>query len=134
MSALSHIGIAVNDLEKSINIFSIILNCPPETVEELKDQQIRLAIFRPGGKENPAIELISPTGDNKSIRAFLEKRGEGLHHISLRVDDLAVKLKELYNGGLQLIDNSPRPGSEGKQIAFLHPKSTSGVLIELEQE
>jgi methylmalonyl-CoA/ethylmalonyl-CoA epimerase len=134
MSKLSHIGIAVNDLEKSINIFSAILNCTPESIEELEDQQIRLAIFRPGGKENPAIELIAPTEDNKSIKAFLEKRGEGLHHISLQVNSLAEKLKSLETAGFQLIDKTPRTGSEGKQIAFLHPKATSGVLIELEQK
>ena len=134
MSKLSHIGIAVTDLENSIEVFSEIFGCAPETVVDVTDQQVKVAIFRPGGKNSAAIELICPTSENSPISKYLKKRGEGLHHISLGVSNLVDKLNDLKNKNFKLIDDSPRDGTEGKKIAFVHPKSTSGVLLELEEE
>lgn len=133
MSRISHIGIAVTDLDKSIDAYKLILGCEPDTVEYVADQKVKVAIFRPAGKDGSAIELICPDEDNKTIRGFLEKRGEGMHHLSLHVDDVAERLKILKDNGYRLIDEAPRPGAEGKKIAFIHPKSTGGVLLELEQ-
>ncbi len=133
MTSIGHVAIAVADLQKAIEVYKIVLGCDPETVEEVADQKVRVAVFRPSGKEGGAIELICPTADNKSIKAFLESRGEGLHHISLHVEDVAGRLAELKKRGYRLIDESPRTGAEGKKIAFVHPKSTCGVLMELEQ-
>lgn len=134
MSKLSHIGIAVTDLEKSIKVFSEILGCSPETVEEIIDQKVKVAIFRPGGKDSAAIELICPVSENSPISKYLEKRGEGLHHISVSVPNLSETLTDLKNRNFRLIDDFPRDGAEGKKIAFVHPKSVSGILLELEEE
>jgi len=134
MSKISHIGIAVTDLDKSIEAYKIILGCDPETIEYVAGQKVRVAIFRPAGPDGSAIELICPDEDNRAIRSFIEKRGEGMHHLSLHVDDVAERLKILKDNGYRLIDESPRPGAEGKKIAFIHPKSTGGVLLELEQD
>ncbi len=134
MSKISHIGIAVADLDKSIEAYKLILGCEPDTIEYVADQKVKVAIFRPAGKEGSAIELICPDEDNKAIRGFLEKRGEGMHHLSLHVEDVAERLKTLRDNGYRLIDETPRNGAEGKKIAFVHPKSTGGVLLELEQD
>ncbi len=134
MTRVSHLGIAVRDLEKAVEVYKIILGCEPVTIEHVSDQKVRVAIFRPAGEESAAIELICPDPDNKSIQAFLENRGEGMHHLSLHVDDVASRLDTLKQKGYRLIDEKPRPGAEGKKIAFVHPKSTGGVLLELEQD
>lgn len=134
MTSIGHIAIAVADLENAIEVYKIILGCNPETVEEVADQKVRVAVFRPSGKKGGAIELICPTEDNTSLKAFLDSRGEGLHHISLHVDNVAARLAELKKRGFRLIDESPRAGAEDKKIAFIHPGSTCGVLMELEQE
>lgn len=134
MSTVSHIGIAVENLEKSIELFSEILDCAPDSIEEVTEQKVKVAIFRPGGENSTAIELICPTTDSSPVKKYLEKRGQGLHHISINVKDIAGKLDSLKNKDFKLIDQSPRDGAEGKKIAFVHPASTSGVLIELEQD
>ena len=134
MTSVAHIGIAVKDLKTAIETFIIILGCDPDSMEYVADQKVNVAIFRPSGENGPAIELICPDPDNNSIQSFLEKRGEGIHHLSIHVDDIAEKLKTLKENGYNLIDEKPRPGAEGKQIAFIHPKSSNGVLIELEQD
>jgi len=134
MSKLSHIGIVVNDLEKSIRLYSEIFGCTPDTIEEVSDQKVRVAIFRPGGPGTTAIELISPVSEDSPVSAYLKKRGEGMHHISIETSDLTGKLGELKKKNFRLIDDSPRDGAEGKKIAFVHPSATSGVLIELEED
>ena len=134
MSTVSHIGIAVEDLKKSIELFSKILGCKPESIEEVADQKVKVAIFRPGGKNSTAIELVCPVSDSSPVKKYLEKRGEGLHHISIKVENIINKMETLKNNDIKLIDETPRDGAEGKKIAFVHPSSTSGVLIELEQE
>ena len=134
MNAVSHIGIAVADLDKAIKAFSEILDCEPVEIEDVPDQKVRVAIFRPGGKDSPAIELICPLTQDSPVQKFLDKRGEGLHHICLKVADLPQKLDGLKKNNVKLIDSVPRKGAEGKKIAFIYPSAVSGVLIELEQD
>ena len=134
MSTVSHIGIAVENLEKSIELFSQILGCDPVSIEEVAEQKVKVAIFRPGGNNSTAIELVCPVSDSSPVKKYLEKRGQGLHHISINVKNIADKLDGLKSKDFRLIDQSPRYGADGKKIAFVHPSSTSGVLIELEQD
>ncbi|MCP4706376.1 MAG: methylmalonyl-CoA epimerase [candidate division Zixibacteria bacterium] len=134
MSTVSHIGIAVEDLEKSIKLFTQILGCDPVSIEEVAEQKVKVAIFRPGGEKTTAIELVCPVSDSSPIKKYLEKRGQGLHHISIKTDDIKEKLDSLKSKNFKLIDQLPRQGADGKKIAFVHPSSTSGVLLELEQD
>ncbi len=134
MSKVSHIGIAVDNLEKSIELFSKILGCDPISIEEVADQKVKVAIFRPGGEHTTAIELVCPVSNDSPVKKYIDKRGQGLHHISINVENIADKLDHLKSKDFKLIDQAPRQGAEGKKIAFVHPSSTSGVLIELEQD
>ncbi|RKX19824.1 MAG: methylmalonyl-CoA epimerase [Candidatus Zixiibacteriota bacterium] len=134
MGAVSHIGIAVENLEEAIELFSEILGCRPESIEDIAEQKVKVAIFRPGGENTTAIELVCPQSESSPVKKYLDKQGPGLHHISIGVEDLAGKLKKLKSNDFRLIDEAPRDGAEGKKIAFVHPSSTAGVLIELEQE
>lgn len=131
---ISHVGIAVYDLDKAVQVYKIITGDNEPELCDVPDQMVKVAIFKsdnlPGGK----IELLTPTSDDSPIAKFLAKKGEGLHHICVYVDDIVKKLKELKNSGIDLIDQSPRKGAEGNLIAFIHPKSTSSVLIEIEQK
>lgn len=128
---LSHIGIAVKNLENSILIYEKLLNTKLIHKEFVPDQKVMTAIFRLG---NVIIELLEPTSVDSPISKFLEKRGEGIHHISLEVENIEEELRRLQNNGIQLIDEKPKPGAADHSIAFLHPKSTNGVLIELSQK
>jgi len=132
---ISHIGIAVEDLPKAIKRYSLLLGHDPELVREIPDQKVRVAIF---SSTEPAshgdrIELLTPTSDDSPVSKFLKKRGEGLHHVSIIVSDVETKLKEMKAAGFKLIDETPRIGAEGHRIAFVHPASTGGVLLELEE-
>lgn len=131
-SQISHIGIAVTDLDEAVKQFTLLTGSPPAHVETLDDQSIRVAMFGAvaGGDR---IELMAATSDDSPIAKFLDKRGEGLHHLCLYVDDIDKALKSLKQSGVRLIDEEPRQGAEGTRIAFVHPSSTHGVLIELEQ-
>jgi methylmalonyl-CoA/ethylmalonyl-CoA epimerase len=124
---IEHIGIAVSDLEAAIGIFEKILGQPCYSIEEVADQKVRTAFFRVGETK---IELLQTTDPDGPIGKFIEKKGEGIHHIAFAVDGIAEKLQEANSLGLKLIDNQPRKGAEGLDIAFLHPKSTNGVLVE----
>jgi len=134
MSHISHIGIAVENLDQAVKIYSRILDGPPPEVKEVPDQKVKVAIFAPGD-DAPAgcIELLEGIGDNSPIRKFISKRGPGLHHIAVKVANIEKKLEDLRAEGFQLIDQKPRIGARGKKIAFLHPSSTEGVLLELEE-
>jgi methylmalonyl-CoA/ethylmalonyl-CoA epimerase len=134
MPGISHIGIVVRDLDKAIDTYAMLLGCRPDFVGEVADQKVRVAMFHPSGAGQSAIELICPFEDNASINKFLEKHGEGMHHLTLKVTDIEARLKELKSAGYRLIDEIPRIGAEGGKIAFVHPESTAGVLLELEQE
>ena len=124
-----HIGIAVNNLKESAALFENLLGIKAH-IEDAPCQNVREAVFKLGGEVE--INLVAPTGPDSTVAKFLEKRGEGLHHIALEVDDINVELKAMEKKGLQLIDKEGREGVAG-QIGFLHPKSANGVLVELVQ-
>jgi methylmalonyl-CoA epimerase len=125
---IDHIGIAVPDLEAAVAAFAAVLGTQPFSIEEVPDQKVRTAFFAAGDTN---LELLVPTSHDSPISSFLEKRGAGLHHLCFEVPDLEAALAECKANGMRLIDETPRIGAHGKRIAFLHPKSTGGVLIEL---
>ena len=123
-----HVGIAVESLEGISTLFSDILGLEFTKSEEVKDQKVVTDIYKAG---NNKLELLKATTPDSPIARFIDKKGEGLHHIALIVDDLQSALDYLSKKGVQLIDTRPKIGAEGLSIAFIHPKSTRGVLIEL---
>ncbi len=125
---IDHIGIAVKNIEEAINLFRDKIGLPLKGVEVVEDQKVKIAFLAAGESKIELLETTEPAGP---IGKFIEKKGEGVHHISFRVKDIDSKLKELKAGGVELIDNEPRVGAGGARIAFLHPKSTGGVLVEL---
>jgi methylmalonyl-CoA/ethylmalonyl-CoA epimerase len=125
---IEHIGIAVKNLTESLPVFERLLGTACYAVEEVADQKVKTAFFKIGQTK---IELLEPTAPESPIAKFIEKRGEGIHHLAFAVPDLPGSLAELQNAGTQLIDVQPRTGAEGLLIAFLHPKSTNSVLVEL---
>ena len=125
---IDHIGIAVNDLEKTMSIYSEILGLKCKHTETLEDQKINLATFLAG---DIRIELVQPTHPDGPIAKFIDRRGEGMHHIAFQVENIDTSLKELTAKGVKLIDEKPRNGADGTRIAFIHPKDMNGVLIEL---
>tara|TARA_B000000532_G_C18657629_1_gene315344 strand:- start:215 stop:625 length:411 start_codon:yes stop_codon:yes gene_type:complete len=128
---IEHVAIAVSSLKEPSKVFGDILGIDNTSTEEVVDQKVVTDIFDTGrGK----VELLEATSDDSPISNFLEKRGNGVHHIAFLVDDLEIALKDLAESGIDLIDRSPRIGAEGMLIAFLHPKSTGGVLVELCQK
>jgi methylmalonyl-CoA/ethylmalonyl-CoA epimerase len=128
LTHIEHIGIAVNNLEESIPYYEEILGLKCYAVEEVTDQKVKTAFFKIG---NTKIELLESTNPEGPIGKFIEKRGQGIHHIAFATDGLESALKEVEEKGIRLIDKQPRKGAEGLDIAFLHPKSTFGVLTEL---
>ncbi len=125
---IEHIGIAVENMEESIKYYENVLGLKCYSVEEIKDQNVKTAFFKVGQTK---IELLETTNPEGPIGKFIQKKGEGIHHIAFHVNDLSSALREAENNGIRLIDNNPRIGAEGLNIAFLHPKSTNGVLTEL---
>ncbi len=125
---IEHIGIAVKDLEESIKYYEDVLGLECYGIEEVKDQKVKTAFFLVGQTK---IELLESTDPEGPIGKYIEKRGEGIHHIAFAVKGLEEGLKEIEAKGVRLIDQKPRKGAEGLDIAFLHPKSTHGVLTEL---
>ena len=127
---LDHIGIAVGDLAQALAFYRDALGLEVEPPEEVPSQRVR-AHFVPVGEAT--IELLEPTSADSPIAKFIEKRGPGVHHVTLRVDDIREALGRLKARGVRLIDQTPREGAEGALIAFVHPASTHGVLVELKQ-
>ena len=125
---LDHIGIAVSNLQDVIDTMKNVFNTEPDFYEDVADQKVRIAGYK---NETTTLEYFEPTSDDSPIIKFLNKRGNGLHHIALRVPDLEKKLGELKAKGIKLIDQSPRIGAGGKKIAFIHPESCNGILVEL---
>ncbi|WP_456321550.1 methylmalonyl-CoA epimerase [Palaeococcus sp. (in: euryarchaeotes)] len=124
---IDHVGIAVKNLDEAIKVWeSLGLNV--EEIEEVPEQKVRTAIFHVGESR---IELLEGTSEDSPISKFITKRGEGIHHIALGVDDIEEHLKKLEEQGFRLIDRQPRNGAGGAKIAFVHPKSVNGVLLEL---
>ncbi len=127
-SHIEHIGIAVKNLEESIKFYEEVFGLECYAIEEIKDQKVKTAFFKVGQTK---IELLESTDTEGPIGKFLEKRGEGIHHIAFAVKDIENKLQEIAEKGVRLIDQKSRKGAEGLDIAFLHPKSTFGVLTEI---
>jgi methylmalonyl-CoA/ethylmalonyl-CoA epimerase len=127
ISHIEHIGIAVKDLKTAISYYEDVLGLKCYNIEEVTDQKVKTAFFKVGETK---IELLEPTSEESAVAKFIEKKGEGVHHIAFRVDNLVEALAECESKGVQLIDTAPRKGAEGLNIAFLHPKSTAGVLTE----
>lgn len=125
---LAHVGIAVRSLDEAIPLWTQGLGFSRTGTEVLESMQIRIAFLRAGDVE---IELLEPTSPDSTVAQFLDRRGEGIHHISLYVRDLEAALARAEREGLELIDRTPRAGSHGTKIAFLHPRSLRGVLVEL---
>lgn len=124
---IEHIGIAVNNLEESIPYYEKVLGLECYAVEEVKDQKVKTAFFMVGQTK---IELLEATSEESPIAKFIEKKGLGIHHLAFAMDDVNQALEDAEKEGIKLIDKSKRPGAEGLQIGFLHPKSTGGVLTE----
>lgn len=124
---IEHIGIAVKSLDESIPYYEKVLGLACYAIEEVKDQKVKTAFFKVGDTK---IELLESTDPEGPIGKFIEKKGEGIHHIAFAMDDVAGALKDAENHGIRLIDQQPRKGAEGLSIGFLHPKSTHGVLTE----
>ncbi len=128
ISHIEHIGIAVNSLDEAIPYYEEILGIKCYSVEEVTDQKVKTAFFMVGQTK---IELLESTDPEGPIGKFLEKKGQGVHHIAFAVDDVNQSLNELDEKGVRLIDKTSRKGAEGLNIGFLHPKSTMGVLTEI---
>jgi methylmalonyl-CoA/ethylmalonyl-CoA epimerase len=131
LSHIEHIGIAVSNLEESIKYYENVLGLTCYAIEEVKDQRVKTAFFKVGQTK---IELLESTDPEGPIGKFIEKRGQGVHHLAFAVKDIQGALQELDQKGVALIDKAPRRGAEGLDIAFLHPKSTHGVLMEICEE
>ena len=128
---IHHLGIAVESLEKAVPVFELLLGRAPDSTEEVEDQKVRVAVFQLGESR---IELLEASSGDSPIARFIARRGPGIHHLTLTVDNLPKALGDLAQGGIKLIDSTPRVGAGGESIAFLHPSSTSSVLVELLEE
>ncbi|HHE65549.1 MAG TPA: methylmalonyl-CoA epimerase [Bacteroidetes bacterium] len=131
MNKIEHIGIAVRDLENANQIFQDILNTPSYKSESVKSEGVKTSFFKVGPNK---IELLQAANPDSPIAKFIEKRGEGIHHIAFAVDNVEEEIKRLTSKGYRLINQSPKTGADNKLIAFLHPKSSNEVLIELCQD
>lgn len=125
---IEHIGIAVKSIEEQLPYYEGILGLKCYNIETVEDQKVKTAFFMVGQTK---IELLEPTGEESTIAKFIEKRGEGIHHIAYATENVNEALKEMEEKGVRLIDREARGGAEGLRIAFLHPKSTGSVLTEL---
>jgi methylmalonyl-CoA/ethylmalonyl-CoA epimerase len=130
-ATLDHVGIAVSDIEDALKFYRDALGLEIEVPEDVDSQGVR-AHFIPAGEA--ALELLEATTKDSPIARFVAKRGPGLHHITLRVDDISAALEQLKTHGVRLIDQTPRPGADGSLVAFIHPAAAHGVLVELKQK
>ncbi len=127
---IDHVAIIVRNIEQALSFYRDTLGITPSEIKEVPGEQVRIAFLPMGGPGGSEIELIEPTTPDSSLVKFLEKRGEGLHHICLEVDDIDAALQEMQARGAPVLDKQPRLAAEGRAI-FLHPKGTNGVLLEL---
>ncbi len=127
VKAVNHIGIAVRSIEAQKDYYENVLGAVFEGEEFVADQKVKVGFFRVG---DVRLELLEPSEPSSTVAAFIEKRGEGLHHLALEVEDLEARIAQLKESGLRMIDETPRAGSHHLRIAFAHPKSTFGVLTE----
>lgn len=128
MNKIEHIGIAVKNIEDSEKLFSLLLNGKPYKREVVESEGVITSFFKSGDSK---IELLASQNTDSAIAKFIEKRGEGIHHIAFEVDDIEKEIVRLTENGFTLINKTPKLGADNKIIAFLHPKSTNGVLVEL---
>lgn len=131
MQKIEHIGIAVKDLDFSNEIYAKLLGKPHYKMEEVLSEGVRTSFFETGPNK---IELLEATNDESPIAKFIEKRGEGIHHIAFAVENIVEEMERLKNEGFTLLNDVPKEGADNKWVAFIHPKTTSGVLVELCQE
>ncbi len=127
-TGINHIGVAVTSIAEQTPFYRDVLGLEYEGEETVADQKVRVAFFRCGAVR---IELLEGTAPDSPVARFIEKRGQGLHHVAYSVEDLPARIAELKSQGIQMIDERPRPGGHGMAIAFIHPKSSEGVLTEL---
>ena len=131
MKKIEHIGIAVKDLEKSNELFANLFGKPHYKIEAVESEGVKTSFFEAGPNK---IELLEGTNENSPISKFIEKKGEGIHHIAFAVDNLLSEVERLKKEGFIVLNETPRKGADNKLVVFLHPKSTNGVLIELCQD
>jgi methylmalonyl-CoA/ethylmalonyl-CoA epimerase len=131
MKKIEHIGIAVKDLGVSNILFEKLLGVAPYKSEKIENQNVMTSFFEIGSNK---IELLEATNPESPIAKFLEKKGEGIHHIAFEVDDIKLEIKRLLSEGFVVLNETPQVGADNKWVAFLHPKNTNGVLIEICQE
>lgn len=131
MLKVEHIGIAVKSLATAIPLFEKLLNTPCYKTEEVASEGVTTAFFRQGESK---IELLEASTESSAIARFIEKKGEGMHHIAFEVTDIYAEIERLQQEGFELINTAPKPGADNKLVCFLHPKSTNGILVELTQE
>jgi len=128
MNKIDHVGIAVKDIEKAKEVYTTLLNTSPYKEEIVEEQGVKVAFFKNGDTK---VELLEGTSPESAIAKFVAKRGEGVHHIAYSVTNINQEIERLSNEGYKLIDDKPRKGADNKLVAFVHPKSCNGVLIEL---
>ena len=131
MKKIEHLGIAVNDIEKAEEVYAALLGVEPDKREEVESEGVLTSFFQVG--ENK-IELLGSTDEDGPIAKFLEKRGEGIHHVAFDVDDIHAEMERLEEAGFRLLNKEPKRGADNKLVCFVHPKSANGVLVELCQE
>ena len=131
MNKIEHLGIAVSNLEAAMKTYEALFGAPAYKVEEVASEGVKTAFFLSGPNK---IELLEGTHENSPISKYIEKRGEGIHHVAFEVDDIEAAMARLQAAGFRLLNEQPKPGADNKLVAFLHPKDSHGVLIELCQE
>lgn len=131
MRRIEHIGIAVKDLDVSNRLFEKLLGSNPYKIEEVASEGVRTSFFRAGDHK---VELLEALDEDSPVARFLERRGEGVHHIAFEVEDIAAEVKRLQEEGFTVLNEEPKRGADNKWVVFLHPKSANGVLVELCQE
>ena len=131
MKKIEHIGIAVKSIENANQIYTSLLGASPYKMEEVKSEGVKTSFFKTGDSK---IELLEATNPDSPIAKFIEKRGEGVHHIAFAVDDIESEIARLKREGFIVLNETPKKGADNKLVAFLHPRSTTGVLVELCQD
>lgn len=127
---IDHVAIVVRDLDTALRVYRDVLGLPLDRIEEVPAEKVKVA-FLPLPRGDGEVELVQPTAEDTGIARFLEKRGEGMHHICFEVDDIQAAMADLTANGLQILEEKPRLGSQGQKYVFIHPKTAHGVLIEL---
>lgn len=131
MNKIEHLGIAVKNLEQSQRLFELLLGRSPYKLEEVESEKVNTLFYQLGESK---IELLQSTDPDGTISKFIDKRGEGFHHVAIAVDDIRAEMHRLREAGFELLHTEPKAGADNKLICFLHPRSTGGILVELCQE